>query len=193
MQTNKGNLVVIYGANNLGKTAQMNKLEELWQELERPYVRLKYPVYDLEPTGPLINSVLREGYVMSDEELQGVYAQNRRDFQPQVEWYLKNRVDVLAEDYIGTGLAWGLTRGVPREMLDAYNCDLLRPDVEILLDGERLTSGIEKQHRFEQGSDWERNRQIHRELAQEFGWKKVDASGTIEQVHTRVVRAIFED
>jgi thymidylate kinase len=193
METKKGNLIVIYGANNLGKTAQMNKLEELWQELERPYVRLKYPIYDLEPTGPLINSVLREGVVMSDEELQGVYAQNRMDFQAQVEWYLKNHVDVLAEDYVGTGLAWGLTRGVPRETLDNLNRGLLRPNIEILLDGERLSSGIEKQHRFEQGDDWEKNRQIHRELACEFGWKVVDASGTIEQVHNRVVRTIFAE
>lgn len=192
MLNKRGKMIVIYGANNIGKTTQMNKLEDLWIELSKPYIRLKYPIYDLEPTGPMINKVLREGHLMSDEQLQALYAQNRFDFQEQLEWYLKNGADVLAEDYVGTGLAWGLTKGVSREVLDELNKGLIRPDIELLLDGERLTSGIERQHRFEQDSGWERNRQIHMDLAREFGWKVVSADGSTEIVHNRIVNAIFE-
>lgn len=189
---NKGRFIVLYGPNNLGKSTQMDLLEEVWQEMERPYVRLKYPVYDLEPTGPIINSVLRKGVKMADEDLQFLFAQNRRDFEPQVRWYLDNDIDVLSEDYVGTGKAWGLTKGVSRELLEEYNRGLLVPDVEIFMDGERFLTGIEKGHRHEGGGDWERNREIHRQLCEEYGWKRIDAAGTKQEVNLRILQTIFE-
>jgi thymidylate kinase len=186
-----GKFIVLYAANNLGKSVQMDLLEKLWIELEKPYVRLKYPIYDLEPTGPLINSVLRQGAPMSDWELQFNYAQNRHDFQPTLEWYLRSGADVLAEDYVGTGLAWGLTRGVERFDLDVFNFGLRKPDLSILLDGERFSGAIEKGHRYEEGGQWAENRRLHRELAAEFGWEVVNANASPEAVHREVVQRIF--
>ncbi|MEK7064651.1 MAG: hypothetical protein AAB973_03540, partial [Patescibacteria group bacterium] len=82
----------------------------------------------------------------------------------------------------------GMTSGVSREELDVFNFGLLRPDIEILLDGVRFSSGIEKKHRNEGAGQevWERNRRIHQELAREFGWVTVDANGDPEQVHGRI-------
>ena len=103
--------------------------------------------------------------------------------------------DVLAEDYFGTGLAWGLTRGVERAYLYDINSDLLTPDISILLDGERFSSGIEMGHRNEavEQSMWERNREIHRQLAMEFGWEVAESVfGSPEKTHENVMRAIRE-
>jgi thymidylate kinase len=186
----QGNFIVLYAANNLGKSLQLDLLEALWQELEKPYVRLKYPIYDSD-SGRLINQVLREGLPLSDLELQRLFAQNRHEFQPQLEWYLKHKLDVLTEDYVGTGLAWGLTRGVSRTDLDRANQGLLESDIAILLDGQRFTSGIEKDHRHEQSGVWEKNRQIHRELGHEFGWEVVNANQSPEAVHQQIVEKIF--
>jgi thymidylate kinase len=191
--SSRGKFVVVYAANNLGKSKQLDLLEDTWRELERPYFRIKYPRYDT-PTGIIINRELRgapEERVLNELELQTVYAQDRREYEPCLLEMLKDG-DVFAEDYLGTGIAWGLTKGVPRSYLYEINSDLLVPDVSILLDGERFSSGIETGHRFESSVEgtWERNREIHRELAREFGWEVVEAGGTPEQVHERVLEVI---
>ncbi len=201
----RGHFVVLYSSNNLGKSSQMDLLGEKWEELGFPYKKVKYPIYDLEPTGPLINSVLREGVEMSEADLQRNFAQNRVDFEPQLKKWLEEGYWVFGEDYKGTGLAWGLTRGVSRDLLDEYNKDLLEPDLAILLDGERFTSGIERRHRNEttkierrnrseiakQGL-WEENREIHRNLGEEMGWVRVESGGSREEVHERIVKVISD-
>jgi thymidylate kinase len=191
----RGRFIVVYAANNLGKSTQLDLLEKTWQGLARAYVRIKYPRYETE-TGKIINRELRgrlEERVLSEAELQAVYAQDRREYEPCLLEMLKDG-DVFAEDYLGTGLAWGLTKGVSRSYLYEINSDLLAPDISVLLDGERFSTGIEKGHRFEAGKEgeWERNREIHLELAREFGWEVVEAGGTPEQVHERILRVIGE-
>jgi thymidylate kinase len=192
----RGRLIVLYGPNNLGKSTQLDLLENDWKTIGRPYVRIKYPIYTSE-TGILINRVLREDkdgnrLKMGDEELQYWFAENRLQFQPTLLELLEQG-DVLAEDYKGTGFAWGLTKGVSRELLDLFNTGLLDPDIAILLDGEkRFSSGIEKGHRHETAGEdiWEKNRRIHQELAAEFGWEVVNANESIEAVHENILATI---
>ena len=66
----RGKFIVIYGANNLGKTVQANLLIDSLRNIDKNAHYLKYPIYDLEPTGPRINAALREGLNISDIELQ---------------------------------------------------------------------------------------------------------------------------
>lgn len=190
----RGLFIVLYGQNNLGKSTQLDLLEDVWKLIGREYRRVKYPVYDLEPTGPMINAILRQGVPATDEELQALFAQNRRDFEPTLVSWLEGGEDVIAEDYLGTGLAWGLTKGVSREFLDEVNKDLLIPDMSILLDGERFSSGIEKGHRHEcAGTEiWEKGRRAHLELAKEFGWEVVNANQSKEKVLEDSLAALEE-
>ena len=85
-----------------------------------------------------------------------LYIQNRLDYEPQLEKDLQEYDVVLAEDYIGTGMAWGMTQGVPYAWLQAKNDQYpqLKPDLEILMDGDRFLEGKEDQHRNE-GDDEE--------------------------------------
>lgn len=172
---------VIYGANNLGKSEQVFRLTQNLVRRFIPVERIKYPIYDLEPTGRLINSVVREGIPMEPIKLQKLYAQNRRDFEPTIKGIISNGTHIVAEDYIGTGVAWGLTEGVSLEILEEINKDLLEPDICILLDGERFTSGIERGHRFE-GGKWELAREKHLFLAERYGWEIVNANQSKEKV-----------
>lgn len=197
MFTSRGKFIVVYASNNLGKSKQLDLLEQTWKGLGRDYVRIKYPRYHT-PIGQIINTELRGApevrLNLSDLDLQTLYAQDRREYEPVLLELLKQG-DVFAEDYIGTGLAWGLTKGVPRSYLYKINSDLLVPDISILLDGERFSSGIEKGHRFEDGKEgeWERNREIHMELAAEFDWEVVESvPGFPEKTHAEVMRIIGE-
>jgi thymidylate kinase len=180
----KGEFIVIYGANNLGKTTVVKKLIE-----RRGLTYLKYPIYDLEPTGPLINSIIRpkEPVLIPTPalELQMIYAQNRRDYEPTLESILKNGQTVIAEDYTGTGMSWGMVEGIAFENLERINKGLKVPDKAILLDGERFSTGIERGHRFE-GGNWEKARENFQFLAQKYGWEVVNANQTEERVYENI-------
>lgn len=191
----RGKFIVIYGANNLGKTTQLNLLEDSWREMGRPYTRIKYPRYDT-PTGAMINRILRpaegqEKIIISDSDFQALYAEDRRQNEKDL-LRLLSLGDVFAEDYVGTGKAWGLTKGVSREQLEEFNRGLLEPDIALLLDGERFGCGIERGHRFEGAGQevWERNRRIHQELAAEYGWEIINANESVEKVQWKILEAI---
>ena len=147
----RGRFIVIYGANNLGKSKQLDMLEEEWKAIGRPYTRIKYPIYE-SPSGIVINLELRgaeeDKLHLSAEELQELFAYDRRDFEPELN-NLLSEGDVFAEDYEGTGKTWGLTYGVDRAKLEEFNKGLKRPDVVLCLDGERFSTGIEKGHKHE--------------------------------------------
>ena len=180
-----GKLIVIYGSNNLGKTTQAKLLVEKLNQQGYKAEYLKYPIYDCKPTGPQINQILRGGksQKISELELQGLYAQNRRDFQPQLKKKLKQGINIVAEDYIGTGLAWGVTKGADLTALEKQNQDLIKEDITILLDGRRFLDGKEKNHLHEQSDDWmTKNRQVHLDLAKKYNWQIVNANQTVEKV-----------
>lgn len=187
----RGKFIVIYGANNLGKTLQTEMLTQALQENGVAVQRLKYPIYDLLPTGPIINAVLREGKPMEDYQLQQTYARNRKDFEPTLLSYLTSGKWVLAEDYKGTGIAWGLTKGVSLEELEKMNAGLLDEDLAIVLHGERFLTGKETQHRHE-GDDkiWELAQKNHLFLAERYRWQKVYANQTPERVHQDIWQVV---
>ena len=189
----KGIFIVVYGPNNIGKTTQVKLLASDFFQRSRQILVFKYPIYSLDPTGPIINEALRLGNPrgLSEEQLQEFFARNRRDFQPVIKKILNAGISVLAEDYTGTGISWGMTRGIPLEKLEAINSGLLEPDISILLDGDRFPDGHEKGHRNEDVpvAVWEKNRKIHLRLAKRYGWILVNANQTISKVHKDILKA----
>ena len=154
---------------------------------------LKYQIYDLEPTGPQIDQILRSGksQTITEIELQKLYAQNRRDFQAQVKKKLNQGINVVAEDYIGTGLAWGVTKGAKLEDLEKQNQGLLKEDITILLEGERFLDGKEENHLHESSDElMAKNRQIHLDLARKYNWQIINANQSIEEVRQSIWQKI---
>jgi len=189
----EGVFIVIYGINNIGKSTQVDMLVDALKGLDLPVERIKYPIYDFAPTGPKINEILRSGkkQEMSEEELQKIYADNRRDYQPQLCKMLSEGVNVVAEDYIGTGLAWGWTKGGDLEKLIEINHGLLKPDAEILLDGERFIAAKEQGHLHESKDElFNACRANHLQLAGRFGWQVVNANQEREEVHAEILSCL---
>lgn len=189
----EGLFIVIYGVNNLGKSTQAKLLVEGFNAAGLNAEYLKYPVYYLTPTGPELNEILRNGkkQAISEEELQKIYTQNRLDFQPQLIKKISEGKVMVAEDYIGTGLAWGVSKGADLEKLILANKGLLKPDVEILLDGERFLEAKEHNHLHESNDALvDVCRDKHLELAARFGWAIIEANQSIEKVHEDILKAI---
>lgn len=201
---------MIYGANNLGKTIQTRLLTKKFIDDGENILLVKYPIYTLKPTGPKINKILRDPSEkdrnIKEYDFQKLYTQNRYDFQSTLKLLLSSGFTVLAEDYLGTGIAWGVTNSIKNDGEDEKNITklinkfenlnkgLLKPDIAILLDGERFLSGIEKKHRNEDrgNSVWDLNRRVYKKLAERYSWKSVKANQSIESVHNDIWKIILK-
>lgn len=184
---------MIYGINGIGKTTQVELLVEFLKMQGKTASRLKYPIYDLEPEGPFINRYLRETTFCENnpkttDELQQLYADNRARYESELRCRLEEGEWIVAEDYIGTGIAWGLTYGSDLEYLEAINTNRIQPDLAFLMHGHRFDTAIEAGHRNE--SDDEKIRvckNFHILLAHKYEWQVVNANQSKEAVYGLLV------
>ncbi len=190
-----GKFVVIYGINNIGKTTQAKMVVDyfLGRGLKADY--LKYPVYDLRPSGIFLDSVLRsEKQTISEQELQMWFTVNRFQFQPMLKKKLSFGISIIAEDYIGTGLAWGNVKGADYNWLKATNSQLMKEDISILMDGERFAFAREDRHIHEIDAKlMEKVRKRLIEIGREFGWHIVNANQSKEKVFNDIITILREN
>src|SRR3989344_3033000 len=150
-----GKFIVFYGINNLGKTTQAKILTARLNYSNIPSEYLKYARYDLEPSGPLINGYLREKnpHGFSSREFQILQALNRTQFEKELLKKLNSGISVIAEDYKGTGLAWGIAAGVDGRLLEYLNSRLFKEDISFLFIGKPFSTNVEKSHMHETNDD----------------------------------------
>lgn len=181
--------ITLYGINNIGKSTQALRLVEHLKAESYDAVYVKYPVYEVEPTGVYLNEFLRNGDAqkISEEELQMWFALNRFQFEPTLKEWLSEGKTVVAEDYTGTGIAWGMVKGAKREWLENLNLPLVKEDLAILLDGDRFVKATEKNHLHETNDDlMKRSRQIHLELGERYGWVKIPVQPTKDEMEKMI-------
>lgn len=187
----KGRFIALYGINNLGKTTQAKLLVSSIEERGLKARYLKYPLYDLEPSGPVINNYLREGnqHDLSAREFQIIQILNRTQFDSQLRVMLDNGENVVVEDYVGTGIAWGVGAGISKDFLIDLNIHLVKEDLAILLEGERFLDGKEDGHKHEEDDKLMRKvGEAHLILADEYDWKKVNANQSVEEVKADILK-----
>jgi dTMP kinase len=192
----KGKMIAIYGINGIGKTTQVELLVEYLKSKGKNASRLKYPIYDLEPEGPFIYKYLREpefrkNNELSTDDLQRKYTENRRRYETELKKRLESGEWIVAEDYIGTGIAWGLTWGGDLEFLEEINEDLMKADLEILMHGDRFNTAIEKDHRNEMEPEKIKIcKNFHRLLAGKYQWKIINANQSVEKVKDEIIKIV---
>lgn len=183
-----GKFIAIYGTNGIGKTTQTERLVAFLQSKGKNASRLKYPIYDLAPEGPFIYKYLRDPKFrtkneLSTHELQKKYADNRKRYERELKKKLDNGEWIVAEDYIGTGIAWGLTWGGDLGYLEKINEKLFQANLSILMHGDRFVTAIEKDHRNEMDSDRIKIcKNFHFLLSRLHGWKLVNANQSVSKV-----------
>lgn len=181
--------IAIYGINNIGKTTQAKRITEKLKSEGRDAEFIKYPIYDMKPTGPFINDVLRSGekQKISEEELQMWFSLNRYQFEPKLKKMLDQGKIVIAEDYIGTGLAWGSVKGADLDWLIEINKYLKKEDLVILMDGPRKIEAKEDKHIHEEEDELvDKCRLVYLDLAKKFGWKVVEMSDVWDVTTERI-------
>lgn len=195
MSIKKGKLIVFYGTNNLGKSTQAKILIDKLQERNISAEYLKYPLYDLAPSGPVLNNYLRNGnsHNLSAREAQIIYCLNRTQYQKTLEEKLNEGINIIAEDYTGTGIAWGVGAGVEQNFLEEINSHLLKEDIALLFDGERFKEAVEKNHKHEENDEFSKKvRQIHLDLGKKYGWEMINANLSIEEIADIVFKKVMK-
>lgn len=181
----KGKFIVLYGINNLGKTTQAKLLVKNLKKNKFKAEYVKYPIYELAPVGKLINGYLRQGnpYNFSPREFQLLHFINKLNYETALKNKLEKGINVVAEDYFGTTIAWGMGAGVNRKLLESFYPFLYREDIVFLFDGKRFIHSIEKNHKHE--TDYklmEKVRKAHLLLGRKYKWRKVNANLPIEEI-----------
>lgn len=189
MNNYPGKLIVFYGINNLGKSTQAKLLVERLKADGYQAEYLKYAIYSLPPSGEILNDYLRNGnpFNLSAREAQIIQALNRTQHQEELIAKLKAGINIVAEDYKGTGIAWGLGAGVDEIFLKKINSHLIDEDLVFLFDGERFRQAIENHHKHENDEDLTNKvRWAHLKLREEYGWYKINANLAIEEIHEEI-------
>lgn len=185
----KGLFVVLYGPSGVGKTKQLDLLEERLRQERVSVKRVEYPIYDLGEAGQKLKQVLwRRAAAPSEEEMQALFAKNRQEFEPTLRGWLNSGVTVLAEDYKGTGIVWGVAKGIPIERMEEINKDFRDPDVSILIDGpRRLDLRPGEGHIYNTDEDeWYKARKVYLQMADRYGWIRVGGDAPILTVAGRI-------
>jgi thymidylate kinase len=186
---NRGLFIVIYGPSGVGKTKQLDLLEEKLKGVGVPCKRVEYPLYKLGEAGPKLEKIVwRKLPQPPEKEMQELFAENRRDFEETLKSWLQAGVTVIAEDYKGTGMVWGLTRGMPEEEVKKINEGFLDPDLNIFIDGPRRTDlHGDPSHVYNASEEeWYRARDNYLFMADRNGWVKVDADAPMVTVAARI-------
>lgn len=189
----RGIFITIYGINNIGKTYHAKRLASRLRALGKKAVYIKYPIYSQKPTGPLLNKILRSHgkQKMKEEELQLWFVLNRYQFEPKLKQMLREGKIVIAEDYIGTGIAWGMAKGAKQAALENMNKFLVQPDAAIFMNGQRKLYAKEKKHLHERDDLLAKKCQkIYRKLAKKYGWKTVQVAPDRDITAARIWRTI---
>ncbi len=189
MNNYPGKLIVFYGINNLGKSTQAKLLVERLKANGYQSEYVKYAIYSLPPSGEILNNYLRNGNPLnlSAREAQIIQVLNRTQYQEELIAKLKAGINVVAEDYKGTGIAWGLGAGVDETFLKKINSHLIDEDLVFLFDGERFRQSIENNHKHENDEDlMNKVRWAHLKLREEFNWYKINANSAIEEIHEEI-------
>ena len=192
-RTPNAKFIVLYGVNNLGKTTQAKKLVERLHAESYSAEYIKYPIYDLEPSGPRLNAYLRRENPehLTPEQAQLLYIENRTAYEPTLKAKLAAGVHIVAEDYTGTGIAWGMGAGVSETLLKEKNAHLLKEELAFLFEGERFTASTESNHAHETNDALlEKVRRAHRQLGRELNWRVVNANRSVDEIHEEIWSAI---
>lgn len=189
----KGLFIVLYGVNGVGKTTQLEKLAKWLSSLGYVPQRIKFPLFDLSPTGPRIDRYLhgdKKGGATNPENLdvkvfQELCAENRRDAEPILKEWLSEGCIVIAEDWTYGGIVWGIATGVPEKEVYFMNEGFLEEDIRILIDCTPFMK--ERRHYHEEKDsliDLVRFQYLN--IAQSEGWPIVNGKQDKLLVHNHI-------
>lgn len=185
--------LTIYGTNNIGKSTQCKLLIENLEKQGVKACHIKYPMYDIEPSGPFLYKTLRaQSQSITEQELQMWFAINRHQFQEKKRELEKEYDIVIAEDYTETAIAWGSVKGLETSYIEQINQYIDIEDKTILIDGVRSQNSIESGHIHENKGDLiEAVRDFLLNRAEQKDWIVIKRQAQIEDTQELILNTVL--
>jgi dTMP kinase len=185
----RGRIIALEGIDQSGKRTQTRLLANSLRKYGARVSTVSFPIYK-SPSGRQIQRFLEEKEKYPLAALHMLYALNRWENQQLIEKLTETNDFVIADRYSPSNLAYGVSRGLPIDWLQGLDRGLPTASLVIVLDVPVPASFARKSS----GRDvHEKDRQLllkvrrsYRVLGKRLGWRLVNASGSIEEVHEAI-------
>jgi dTMP kinase len=185
----RGRIIALEGIDQSGKRTQTRLLAEELKKKGAKVSTISFPIYK-SPSGRQIQRFLQGKQKYPTTVLHILYSLNRWENQEQIVRLTQDSDFVIADRYYPSNLAYGVSRDLSLDWLQGLDRGLPTASLVIVLDVPVRASFARKSR----GRDvHEKNRQLlmkvrrtYQTLAKKLGWKVVDATRPVEEVHEAV-------
>jgi dTMP kinase len=189
----RGRIIALEGIDQSGKRTQTRLLANELKKKGAKVGTISFPIYK-SPSGRQIQRFLEGKQEYPATALHMLYSLNRWENQEQIVRLTQDSDFVIADRYSPSNLAYGVSRGLSLDWLQGLDRGLPKASLVIVLDVPVPASFARKSR----GRDvHEKNRQLlvkvrrrYQTLAKKLGWKMVDATRPVEEVHEAIWRLV---
>lgn len=186
-------IIVIEGGDQAGKLTQSRMLE---RALKRQKVKAKlfhFPDY-ATPIGRQIRAYLGRRRDFAPEVIHCLLSANRWEKLGEIKAAQAKCPVLIMNRYYHSNIIYGTANGLKAKWLENLDAGLPRPDLVILLDvphTESFRRQSSNRDKFEgDGEFLARISRAYRRMAKKKGWKVIDATGTRNEVHAQILKAV---
>jgi dTMP kinase len=186
-------IIALEGIDQSGKRTQTRLLANELKKKGAKVGTISFPIYK-SPSGRQIQRFLEGKQEYPATALHMLFSLNRWENQEQIVRLTQDSDFVIADRYSPSNLAYGVSRGLSLEWLQGLDRGLPPASLVMVLDVPVPASFARKSR----GRDvHEKNRQLlvkvrrtYQTLAKKLGWKMVDATRPVEEVHEAIWRLV---
>ncbi|XP_007253720.2 thymidylate kinase [Astyanax mexicanus] len=194
MTFRRGVLIVLEGVDRAGKSTQCARLVQALQQNGRRAEIIRFPDRTT-PIGQLISSYLEKKSNLEDHTVHLLFSANRWELVPLIREKLEQGINLVVDRYAFSGVAFTSAKpGFSLDWCKQPDVGLPKPDLVMFLQlspevaAQRGQFGAE---RYEISSFQQTVQQRFEEIRNDtsINWKVIDASRSIEEVHTDIKSA----
>jgi dTMP kinase len=186
-------MIALEGIDQSGKRTQTRRLARRLERSGYVVKTISFPPYR-SLSGGLIRQYLKGERGYSDQALHMLYSLNRWENEELVQGLLRGADFVIADRYIPSNLAYGLSKGLNLKWLLNLDEGLPKPDLVLILNVPLTSSFARKPTKRDVH---EKNSKLlthvkksYKKLGKIFGWKMIDGKGSAKEVESAVWKVV---
>uniref|UniRef100_A0A6C0JTU1 dTMP kinase n=1 Tax=viral metagenome TaxID=1070528 RepID=A0A6C0JTU1_9ZZZZ len=189
----EGKLIVFEGIDKSGKTTQSIKLLNWLQSENKDTILYKFPNRSTE-TGKLINDYLTKKSYLPRESIHLLFSANRWEVQEDIIQAIKCGVNVIADRYLYSGIAYSMANGLDYQWCRGTEIGLPSPDLVLFIDTpveitiERIGYGEEK---YEEKEFQKRILQNYY-FIRESNWNTFDGTSSVDSIKMKIRKVVSD-
>lgn len=189
----RGLLIVFEGLDRVGKSTQVQLLEEALIKMGHNVVNQRFPDRTTQ-TGKILNDILTNTKNMDIKASHLLFSFNRWEkMDDMYNTLLKEGKTIIVDRYAFSGIAYSVANGAPLEYCTVPDQGLLRPDLVIQLDmsiDEIKKRGGFGEEKYEKEEIQIKVQENYKLFHKKKYWNLVNASQSKESVHDQIIEIV---